>query len=72
MNLGDAAMRLRGSEGSTVRLTIERDDSKFPVVLTRKKIKPVPAVQSKLKTTWEGRQIGYISVCISSQHHPLS
>jgi carboxyl-terminal processing protease len=62
MDLGDAAMRLRGSEGSTVQLTIQRDNSTFHVVLTRREIRPVPAVQARLETTWEGRQIGYISL----------
>nr|WP_235927116.1 S41 family peptidase [Gloeocapsopsis dulcis] len=35
-------------------------NSTFRVVLTRRKIRPVPAVQARLETTWEGRQIGYI------------
>lgn len=64
MDLGDAAMRLRGSEGSTVQLTIQRNNSTLHVVLTRREVRPVPAVQARLETTWEGKLD--ISVCISS------
>lgn len=62
MDLGDAAMRLRGSKESTVQLTIQRDSSIFPIVLTRREIRPVSAVRARLEITWEGRQIGYISL----------
>lgn len=60
MDLGDAAMRVRGSEGSKVQLKIQRGNSKFDVALTRRKITPIPAVQATLETVWEGRKIGYI------------
>lgn len=60
IDLGDAAMRLRGSEGASVRLTIQRNDSMFNVTLTRKAIAPAsPSVRATLEPMWGG-QVGYI------------
>ena len=60
IDLGDAAMSLRGVAGSTVQLTIQRGNSTFDVVLTRREVTPAPAVQARLETIWQGRQVGYI------------
>ncbi|MBD2102502.1 S41 family peptidase [Leptolyngbya sp. FACHB-261] len=60
MDLGDAAMRLRGSAGSTVQLTIQRNNSVFDVILSRREITPIPAVKARLEAVWQGRQVGYI------------
>ncbi|MBD1803958.1 S41 family peptidase [Microcoleus sp. FACHB-SPT15] len=60
MDLGDATMRLRGRQGSTVTLTIQRNNSTFEVVLTRKPIAPAsPAVQTKIEPMLGGL-VGYI------------
>ena len=60
MDLGAAAAMLRGKEGSTVKLTLQRSDRTFNTALKREEIAPsVPAVEA-LRRTVAGRQIGYI------------
>ena len=60
MDLGAAAAMLRGEEGSTVKLTLQRADRTFDTALKREEITPaVPAVEA-LRRTVAGRQIGYI------------
>ena len=60
MYLGAAAAMLRGKEGSTVKLTLQRSQQTFDLTLERRKIAPaVPAVEA-LRRTVTGRQIGYI------------
>ena len=58
MDLGAAAARLRGKEGSTVKLTLQRSNHIFETMLKREEIAPaVPAVEVRRR---EGDQIGYI------------
>ena len=59
MDLGAAAAMLRGKEGSTVKLTLQRADRTFDTALKREEIAPIPAVEA-LRRTVAGRQIGYI------------
>lgn len=59
MDLGAAAAMLRGKEGSTVKLTLQRADRTFDTALKREEIAPIPAVEALQKTV-AGRQIGYI------------
>ena len=59
LSLAEAAMKLRGASGSTVILTMTRDDSTFDVELKREKIYVGTTVRSKL-IDLEDTQIGYI------------
>ena len=59
LSLAEAAMKLRGALGSTVILTMTRDDSTFDVELKREKIYVGTTVRSKL-IDLEDTQIGYI------------
>lgn len=59
LTLAEAAMKLRGAEGSTVNLAIDRDGSTFDVELTREIIVVNPTVRSELLDI-EDMQIGYI------------
>ena len=59
LSLAEAAMKLRGAEGSTVNLTLTRDGSTFDVELKREKIEVGTTVSSKLINV-EDTRIGYI------------
>ena len=59
LSLAEAAMKLRGAEGSTVNLTLTRDGSTFDVELKREKIEVGTTVSSKLIDV-DDTQIGYI------------
>ena len=59
LSLAEAAMKLRGAEGSTVKLTMARDGSAFDVNLKREVIELGTTVKSKLIDT-ENTQLGYI------------
>ena len=59
LSLAEAAMKLRGVEGSTVNLTLTRDGSTFNVELKREKIEVGTTVRSKLINV-ENTQVGYI------------
>ena len=59
LSLAEAAMKLRGVEGSTINLTIDRDGSTFDAGLTRAIITAIPTVRTKL-IDLENMQVGYI------------
>lgn len=59
LTLAEAALKLRGAQGSRVNLTINRDGSTFDVELERAIIKSSPTVRTKL-IDLENIQVGYI------------
>ena len=59
LSLAEAAMKLRGTKGSTVNLTMIRNGSTFDVNLKREAIEVGTTVESKLIDV-EDTQIGYI------------
>ena len=59
LSLAAASKKLRGAKGSTVNLTLKREDSTFDVQLKREKIIVVPTVRTKLINVGKDR-IGYI------------
>ena len=59
LSLAEAVMKLRGEEGSTVNLTIDRHSSTFDLELKREIIRAFPTVRANLIDI-ENIQIGYI------------
>lgn len=59
LSLAEAAMKLRGAEGSMVNLTLTRDGSNFDVKLKREKIQVENTVRTQL-IDLDDIQIGYI------------
>ena len=60
LGLTEAMERLRGPEGTTVKLTVQRSENRFEVQLPRQKM---PAIERTVRAEirqWRGQRIGYI------------
>ncbi|VEP17694.1 Carboxyl-terminal protease [Hyella patelloides LEGE 07179] len=69
ISLTEVATKLRGTEGSTVNLTVDRDGSTFDVQLKREIIAATPTIRTE-SIDLENMQVGYIHLGQFSQSSP--